>query len=68
MQITSLQFQGSLKDWGELQAFPLENLDCPSPDQRQAEGLRKHPTLKMIGGRPATQYWKDFDARKKDGK
>ncbi len=53
----------SLRDVSFLEGMPLEDVLCDFQPERDAEVLRSIPSLRTINGKPAAEFWKEFDAR-----
>ncbi len=50
-------------DLSLLKAWPLKTLFCDFNAHRDAKILRSIKTLEQINGKPATDFWREVDAR-----
>lgn len=53
-----------VSDLSPLQGLPLQSLKCDFNPERDTELLRSIKTLQTINGKPATEFWKDVEAKK----
>jgi hypothetical protein len=49
-----------------LKDMPLKELWCDFKPARDAEILRAIKTLEKINGKPAAEFWKEVDTKKKE--
>jgi serine/threonine protein kinase/formylglycine-generating enzyme required for sulfatase activity/Leucine-rich repeat (LRR) protein len=52
-----------INDLSLLKRMSLKELDCDFQPERDAEILRSIKTLEKINGKPAAEFWKDFDGQ-----
>jgi Leucine-rich repeat (LRR) protein len=53
----------SIREISVLRGMPLEVVTCDFQPERDAATLRSIATLRTINGKPAADFWKEFDAR-----
>jgi hypothetical protein len=64
MPLNDLRIKGtSVTDLAPLRDLPLTYLACDSPAPLNAKVLRAIKTLETINGKPAEEFWKDFDGK-----
>ena len=51
-----------MSDLSPLKGMPLKELGCDFKPERDAEILRSIKTLETINGKPAAEFWKEFEA------
>jgi hypothetical protein len=52
-----------VSDLSLLKEMPLKELDCNFRSERDAEILRSIKTLETINGKPAAEFWKEFEEK-----
>ena len=62
-ELTRLVIRGTrIGDLTLLKGMPLKDLDCDFRPERDGEILRSIKSLEKINGKPAAEFWKDFNA------
>jgi tRNA A-37 threonylcarbamoyl transferase component Bud32 len=69
MPLQSLDCRNTkVSDLGPLKDLPLKELWCDFMPQRDAEILRSIKTLEKINGKPAQEFWKEVELKKRERK
>jgi Leucine-rich repeat (LRR) protein len=64
-QLVALSCQGTrVTDLSPLKGMPLKILNCDFKPERDTAILRSIKTLETINGKPAAEFWKEFEAKK----